>query len=182
MSNANKVQLVAPSVMKVITPQEMIFCEDYLVHWSPKHAAEVSGIDPNTAATLLRKAHIKAYLDISMQEFRERLHISAYRNAQELAKIAYSSMGNFKHNWITLKDFNDLSEADKAGIASVKYHVKDIKRAGTNDVIRTETMVEFKLHDKLKAIEMLNRMYGFNAPEKVETTHATNRRARISFG
>jgi hypothetical protein len=39
----------------------------------------------------------------------------------------------------------------------------------SGEPIVTEKL-HFKVHDKLKAIEMLNKMFGFNQPDKMEHT------------
>ena len=63
-------------------------------------------------------------------------------------------------NWMKVKDFEKLTKQEKASISDIKVTQK------TFNGIK-EDIVQFKLHDKLKALEMLSKMFGLNEPEKL---------------
>jgi len=83
--------------------------------------------------------------------------VSALRNILELKKIAFASIGDFKDDWMTEKDFKKLHPDVLSALSEIQY-IKEGKKK----------IVKFKVHDKQRAIEGLNKMLGFDAPEKID--------------
>lgn len=146
-----------------LNPKQIKFCEEYLIDYNATRAAKAAGYSEATATEMgyenLRKPHIQAYLDEIQSDLSKLAGVTALRNIKELEKIAYSSLHNYQSNWMSLLDWEKVSDDDKAAIAEVNYVETDGR-----------TSVKFKLHDKLKAIESLNKMLGFNAPDKIDHT------------
>ena len=74
------------------------------------------------------------------------------------------------HNtWIERKDFEKLTPKQKSAIKSISTKVIK-KNVGTKDnpEYTDVEFVKIEMHDKLKAIEDLNKMLGYNEPEKHE--------------
>jgi hypothetical protein len=99
--------------------------------------------------------------------------ISMLRNMQELAKVAYGSGADLREAWKDLKKWDELPDDVKATISEVTTTTRTV--LGGEQVSELEN-IKIKQYDKLRAIEMLNKMGGFNAPEKIEVTEA-----QISF-
>ena len=85
--------------------------------------------------------------------------VTALRNAKELAKIAYSNVSDFKQDWFTFKKFEDLTDEQKAAIAEITHSEINIGE----DMVKI--VEKLKVHDKLKAIAMLNKMFGYDITE-----------------
>ena len=83
--------------------------------------------------------------------------------------MAFSSISDMHNTWIERKEFEKLTSAQKSAIKSISTKVMK-KNIGTQDnpeLVDVE-FVKIELYDKLKAIECLNKMLGYNEPDKVE--------------
>lgn len=154
---------------KKLTKKETIFCHEYVVDWNGSRAARAAGYSEKTATVIayenLRKPHIKAYLEEIQEDLAKLAGVSALRNVQELKKLAYTNLSDFKNGWMTEKDFEELTDEQKAALSEIQHTTKTFEGG-------TERIVKFKLHDKMRAIDMMNKMLGFNSPDKVD--HTTN--------
>lgn len=95
--------------------------------------------------------------------------ITKGRIIRELANMAFSSISDMHNTWIERKEFEKLTSAQKSAIKSISTKVMK-KNIGTQDnpeLVDVE-FVKIELYDKLKAIECLNKMLGYNEPDKVE--------------
>lgn len=148
---------------KEMKPMQILFCREYVIDWDGKRAALKAGYSAHTAAQLafnnLKKPKIQEYLKEIMKDLGRVSGVSALRNIEELKKIAYSNIHNYKTNWMTMKDWELVSDDDKAAVAEIQHITHGKKHS-----------VKFKLHDKQKAIELLNKMLGLNAPDKVQVS------------
>jgi phage terminase small subunit len=105
----------------------------------------------------------------------ETAEISALRVLKEHEKIAFSNAGQLRDGWITLKEFERLTDDQKACIQEIS--TKTIKRTlkqfvdgeFTDDPIEEE-WIKIKLYDKQKSLDSIRAMLGFDAPEKREIT------------
>ena len=111
----------------------------------------------------MSKVYIQDYINEIQKDLSKLTGVTATRNILELKKIAYSSITSFKNDWMTEKEFDSLSEEQLACISDIQYQTKTTGET-------TETIVKFKLHDKQKAIEILNKMLGFNESDKLDIT------------
>lgn len=152
---------------KKLTDKQKRFCEEYVIDWNGTRAAKAAGYSENTAQVIgsenLAKPIIQAYIEEIQQDLAKLCGVSAARNINELKKIAYSNLADFKNGWMSEKDFDELTEDQKAALSEIKYVEKEVGQG------RIEKVVLFKVHDKQRAIEGLNKMLGFNAPEKTQT-------------
>lgn len=150
---------------KKINRKQQRFCEEYVIDWNATRAAIAAGYSVKTAKQIatenLSKPYLREYIDEIQKDLSKLSGVTALRNILELKKIAYASMSQFKDDWMTEKEFDSLSEEQLSCISDVQYQTKTT--GGT-----TETIVKFKLHDKQRAIENLNKMLGFNAPEEIK--------------
>lgn len=162
-----------------LTDKQRRFCEEYVVDWNATRAAIVAGYSKKTARQIatenLSKPYIREYIDEIQKDLSKLTGVTATRNILELKKIAYSSITSFKSDWMTEKEFDSLSEEQLACISDIQYQTKTTGET-------TETIVKFKLHDKQKAIEILNKMLGFNDSDKLDiTTNGKDINERISI-
>lgn len=83
--------------------------------------------------------------------------------------MAFSSISEMHNTWIERKEFDKLTDSQKASIKSISTKVLK-KNVGTKEdpqIVDVE-FVKIELYDKIKAIECINKMLGYNEPEKVD--------------
>ena len=163
-----------------LTEKQRIFCERYCTHWNATKAAIEAGHSEKTAHAIgwenLRKPEIQEYIKHIKDNALEFAGVSLLRNAQELAKVAYGSGADIRKAWESLEEWEQLSDDVKATIAEVTTTTRVIKTMGGDEeagasIVQAIESVKVKQYDKLKALEMLNRMGGYNAAEKID--HST---------
>ena len=151
---------------KKLTDKQRRFCEEYVVDWNGTRAAIAAGYSEKTAYSIagenLKKPELQNYIEKIKDNLSLLSGVTALRNAKELAKIAYSNVSDFKQDWFTFKKFEDLTDNQKAAIAEITHSEINIGE----DMVKV--VEKLKVHDKLKAIAMLNKMFGYDIvePEK----------------
>jgi phage terminase small subunit len=152
-----------------LTDKQRRFCEEYVVDWNGTRAAIAAGYSEKTAYAIagqnLRKLELKAYIEEIKNDLSRLSGVTALRNIKELAKVAYTNVSDFKEDWFKFKRFEDLTEDQKAAIAEITHSELNIGE----DMVKV--VEKLKVHDKLKAIAMLNKMFGYDIvePEKEES-------------
>lgn len=86
--------------------------------------------------------------------------------ALELSNIAYSSMSEYFDTWITKKEFNKLTDAQRACIYDIETKIEYKPNPDNKTGKRRIEYIRFKVYDKIKAIEVLCKLMGWNEPEK----------------
>lgn len=121
------------------------------------------------ASKLLNNTKVAPRVKELQDELKDISDITKERLMRELSNIAFSSISDMHNTWTERKDFDKLTSKQKAAIKSISTKVIK-KNIGTNDnpeYVDVE-FVKIELHDKLKAIEGLTKMLGYNEPEKHE--------------
>lgn len=166
---AEEKQYTREELEEKLTPKEKIFCEEYVVDWNKSRAARAAGYADDWAGDIgyqnSKKLYIQQYVDFIKNDFERLSGITKLRNIQELAKIAMSSIAHLHNTWIELFEFEKLTDDQKASIESI-----DTKTVTTNfeDETKQTEYVKIKLYSKIAAITEINKMLGYNAPEKRE--------------
>jgi phage terminase small subunit len=167
---------------KKLTHKERIFCHEYIIDWNGSRAARVAGysvkILRETAYGNLTKPHIKQYITFIKNNLEEESGISKLRNLKELAKIAYSNISHLHDNWIELTEWEQIKEENPDCLAAVesidtKTESKTYAVMIGEDLKESEVetkYVKIKLYSKTTAMDMINKMMGYNAAEKRELT------------
>mgnify|MGYP000920699242 CR=1 FL=1 len=148
-----------------LTAKQIRFVDEYMVDFNATQAAIRAGYSPKTAAAaaarLLRNVNIQAEIARRQKNLQRRTEISQDRVVKELARIAFADASDYacietymyenKEGSLTPiqvvspKDTGVLSDDQRAAIAGIKQ--------GANGI-------EIKLHDKIKALELLGRHIG----------------------
>jgi phage terminase small subunit len=155
-----------------LTVKQRRFCEEYLVDLNATQAAIRAGYSPKTAneqgARLLVNVSIQKRIQKLMDERAKRTNITQDMVIQELAKIAFSNIGdylkietckdgNFEYKRLVIFDTDSIPADKKSAIQEIKQN--------------SNGGISFKLHDKIKALELLGRHLGiFN--DKIELSTA----------
>lgn len=123
------------------------------------------------ASALLATDKVQIRIKELQEEQKKKSNVTKEMVLEELYKIVFSSIADLHDTWIERKDFEKLTPREKAAIKSISTKVTK-KNVGTQDDPEWADVefVKIELHDKLKAVEILNKMMGWNEPEKVENT------------
>ena len=108
------------------------------------------------AARLLAKANIRERIDELSEDLEKTLGISKQKVVLEFMNIAFSKFSSINRDWLTLKEFNELTPGEMACISEVK------KETITMDGGATKETVKVKLYDKQRALENLSKLMGYN--------------------
>lgn len=139
-----------------MTNKQKRFCEEYLIDLNATQAAIRAGYSPKSAHSIatetLQKPAVRARVDRALAAQSCRTGVTADRVVRELARVAFAN----SRDVVNYDDATVKPEAvrdDTAAVASVR--VKTIPTKDGNGVER-----EVKMHDKLKALELLGKRLG----------------------
>lgn len=152
------------------------FCNYYIecgnASESYRRAYSCKNMKDNTvnrkAIELLNNGVITARVKELQLEQKEKSDITKERILQELSGIAFSTIADMHNTWIERKEFDRLSKKEKSSIKSISTKVLK-KNIGTRDepeIVDVE-YVKIELYDKIKAIERICKMLGFDSPTEV---------------
>ncbi|GHT09103.1 hypothetical protein FACS189426_06500 [Bacteroidia bacterium] len=146
-----------------LTAREEKFCQEYVMWLNATKSAINAGYKEKNARQIgfqnLTKLHIQNRIKYLKENLAETAGISALRVIKEHEKIAFADAGQLRDGWMSLKDFESLTDEQKAIIQEVT--AKDTKYG---------TEVKIKLFDKQRSLDSINAMLGFDAPVKTELT------------
>jgi phage terminase small subunit len=155
-----------------LTPKQEIFCYEYCIDFNATRAAIKAGYNKNSARQIASDNLTKVYIQDRIRYMRDNVAetagISIMKIINEHAKIAFSSFANMKDGWMLLKDFEKLTETEKACISEIQ--TKESRRADGGDGIVIEEWVKLKLWDKQKSLDSISKLLGFDAPQKIDLT------------
>jgi len=160
---------------KKLTPKQEIFCYEYCIDYNATRAAIKAGYSEKTAYSigprLLKDVEIQRQIKTYKDNLAETSGISALRVLNEHKKIAFSSASDLREGWISLKQFDSLSEEQKSCIQEISTKSDKRYEKGVDGEPGTwveEEWVKIKLYDKQKSLDSLNKMLGYDAPQKIE--------------
>jgi phage terminase small subunit len=146
-----------------LTPKQKRFIDEYLVDLNATQAAIRAGYSKRTACFIgyenLTKPQIKEALGVAQENLSRRTQVTQEQVIAELAAIAFANIGDVM-SWgpggVLMKSAEELPPEVLASVADVSNSKG--KEGGT---------IRIKLHDKLKALELLGKHLGLFV-EKVE--------------
>lgn len=121
------------------------------------------------AHELLNNPKITASLAELKKEIREKSEITKERILLEYAKVGFSSIAHLHNTWIDRKEFEELTEDQKSAIKSISTRTRRVMIS--EEPVEIEE-VKIELYDKLRALDSIVKMLGFDAPTKTELTGA----------
>lgn len=153
------------------------FCYEYCIDLNATQAAIRAGYSENTArsiaSNLLTKVNIKTRIKEMQDNLAETAGVTRLRVLNEHMKMAFSSIAHLHNTWIKRKDFETLTEDQKACIAEIDTKVKTEWEYDPDSKEKEPISVEYvriKLFDKQKALDSITKMLGFDAPTKIDAT------------
>lgn len=160
------------SAKKELNERHKVFCREWVYDFNGSRAYKVAypGVTDETArvnaSKLLTDTNIRAYARSLQDNLEELAGISRLMVIQEFQKIAFSSISHLHETWITRKEFDKLTDHQKACIQEIQTQTR--KEVGADEVEREIDYVKVKLYDKQRALESINKMLGYEAPKKIE--------------
>jgi phage terminase small subunit len=156
--------------MADLTEKQKIFCQEYIYDWNATRAAKVAGYSEKTAGSIghenLTKPEIQAYITEIQKDLEKTAGISRLRILKEFEKIAFSSIAHLHDTWITRKEFETLTEEQKACISEIQTQTRKEEDFKGDTV--TIDFVKIKLYDKQKALDAISKLLGYNEPDKLK--------------
>jgi phage terminase small subunit len=163
-----------------LTMKEKIFCENYIYDWNATRSyltAYPTIINHNSAGVLahrlLRKVKVQKYIEQIQDNLEKTAGISRMKILNEHMKLAFSSIADMHNTWIKRKDFESLTNDQRACIAEIDTKVKTEYEYNSETKEKEPIAVEYiriKLYDKQKALDSISKMLGYDAPVKTELT------------
>ena len=136
--------------MAKLTPKQERFVDEYLVDLNATAAAKRAGYkDPNIGRQLITKTNVSAAIQERRGKLRDKLEISQEAVLQELASIAFANGTDFVTvtgaGLLSVKPTSEVAKNKLPAIAGIKY---------------SQLGIEIKLHDKVRALELLGKHLG----------------------
>lgn len=138
--------------------------ESYNLAYPSEKRADVT-TDVN-ASRLLSNAKVFDYYQSLLKKTAEKSEITRERILNEYAKIGFSSIAHLHNTWVERKDFDKLTQDQKDSIQEISTQVRKFFN-DDGQQIEVE-FVKIKLYDKMKALDSIKSMLGFDAPIKTE--------------
>lgn len=145
--------------MAKLSEKQKLFVECYLKHLNATQAAIEAGYSQKTAGSIgqenLTKPEIQKLIQESMDKRAKKVQVTAEEVLSELKKMAFIDLAGFYTEDVNgnrvIKKLEDLTDAQKASLLEIREDEIIIagQKLGTN--------IKIKLHDKLKALELIGR-------------------------
>lgn len=133
-----------------LTEKQKRFVAEYLVDLNATAAAKRAGYkDPNIGRQLITKNNVSAEVAKRREKLQSKLEITQETVLQELAAIAFANGTDFVTvtgaGLLDVKPTSQVSREKLPAIAGIKY---------------SQNGIEIKLHDKVRALELLGKHLG----------------------
>lgn len=159
-----------------LTIKQEKFCNKYLecgnASEAYRYAYDCSKMSDNSvwcnASQLLADTKVAQRLEYLKNHLAEASGITALQIIREHQKIAFSDATRIRNGWMSLKEFESLTDDEKACIRSVE--TKQTKRTTPMGDEVIDEQVKITCYDKQKALDGIVSMLGYNAPEKIANT------------
>lgn len=145
-----------------LTPKQEAFCSEYLIDLNASAAARRAGYSEDTAGAIGWENLKKPEIQFRLTELRQKLNRNnddlAQKVIEELKKVGFSNIQDFIETGNSIKDLSTVDAIKAGAIAGIKKSVTTFGDGEGNE--GEKTTVEFKLWDKLSALDKLGRHLG----------------------
>lgn len=153
-----------------MTPKEIKFCQEYLVDLNGTQAAIRAGYSKRSAKEIasenLTKPNIKKWIEEQQKAIAKRTELTQDRILQEYARIAFFDIRKIYNDANALIDIQDMDDDTAAAVAATETLEEYDSMDGVK--ILTGFTKKIKLWDKVKALDSISKVLGYNAPEKIQ--------------
>ena len=148
-----------------LTAKQIRFVDEYLVDFNGTQAAIRAGYSEKTAAAtaarLLRNVNIQAEISRRQKDLQRRTEVTQDRVVKELARIAFANIADYVHVETQTRTKDDGTEVTYQTVMfNETQELSADQRAALAVVKQSVNGFELKLHDKIKALELLGRHIG----------------------
>ena len=161
---------------KKLTAKQKAFCREYTKCWNGTEAAIKAGYSQKIANRIasenLSKHDIQEEIAKLQAPALKKAEVTRESLVKELSKIAFSSISHLHNTWVERKEFDQLTQDQKDCIQEIDTKV--IRRTDSDGNPLDVEYVRIKLYDKMRAVELLNKMLGYNEPEKFDVSNNIN--------
>lgn len=159
-----------------LTAKQEAFCNEYLIDLNATAAAKRAGYSEDTAHSIgwenLRKPEIQERLTQLRKQLDNDNDGLAQKVIDELKKIGFSNIQDFLETGNTIKDLSEVDREKVAAVASVKKSVTTFGDGEGNE--GEKTTVEFKMWDKIAALEKMGRHLGIFEKDNQQKSQVIN--------
>lgn len=147
------------------------FCKSYVFDWNATRAYQENYPDSSYEAAmsssceLLRNPKIEEYIEFIQKDLAKLNGISQSKVLQEHMKLAFNSIAHLHNTWIERKEFESLTEDQKACISEISTQTRIRK---ISEELISVDFVKIKLYDKQKALDSISKMLGYDAAVKLD--------------
>ena len=168
-----------------LTPKQMRFVDEWLIDFNGTQAAIRAGYSEKTAAAtaarLLRNVNIPNEISRRQKDLQRRTEVTQERVVMELARVAFADATDFVQVETRIINRGDIEVPLDLAVHKETAELSADQRAAIASIKQGANGVEIKLHDKIKALELLGRHIGmFNDKLELKATVAENPFAGLS--
>jgi len=153
----------APEISRELTAKEERFCYEYCIDFNATKAAIRAGYSEKSAKSIgsenLTKPDIRKKIKEMQDNLAETAGISALRIIKEHEKIAFLNSGKLRDTWMTLTEYDLLTDDEKSCIQEVSTKMGMFGES-----------VKVKFYSKIDSLKELADIFGIKAPAKTELT------------
>lgn len=148
--------------MDELTPKNKRFCEEYIKDLNGTQAAIRAGYSEKTAreqaARLLTNVIIQNFISELKQSLSNKNEGLAQQVIDELKKLGFANIQDYIEPENEIKDLTTIDRDKAAAVESIKKTVTEFSGGGESS--GKKTSIQFKLYDKISALEKLGRHLG----------------------
>lgn len=143
---------------------------EYLIDLNASAAARRAGYSEETAYSTgwenLRKPEIQDRIKELRDTMAKGFNITRERIIEEYRRIAYFDIRQIHTIDGAIKPIQDLDEESAAAVAGIEVYEEKVPSDDENENITVGQVKKIKIADKVKALDALCRIFGYNAPDK----------------
>lgn len=148
--------------MDDLTPKIKRFCEEYIKDLNGTQAAIRAGYSEKTAneqaSKLLAKVNVQIYVSELKKSLSDKNEGLAQQVIDELKKLGFANIQDYINPQNEIKDLTTITRDNAAAVESIKKTVTEFSGGGESS--GKKTTIQFKLYDKISALEKLGRHLG----------------------
>ena len=147
-----------------LTPKQMRFVDEWLIDFNGKQAAIRAGYSAKTAeataARLLRNVKVQAEISRRQKDLQRRTEVTQERVVKELARVAFADATDYVQVETRIINRGEVKVPIELAVHKETAELSADQRAAIASIKQGANGVEIKLHDKIKALELLGRHIG----------------------
>lgn len=154
-----------------LTPKQELFCQTYVKTGNGSEAYRIAYDTSKTkpevvnvkASEMLAKANIMVRIKELQQKLEKKHDITKDKIISHLCSVAFFDISRIANEDGSIKNINDLD-------SETKILLNGVIEKTIGQGINSEKTVSYRMNDKLRALDMLIKLLGYNEPEKIEHT------------